>query len=247
MLALLAATLSPKRYEQMIDIMHRDDVLTSSGGGGGLQSGSDLYWISILGTPSTAAPWMFQFGGHHLAINASIVGNNSTLAPSLPAAQPVSLSLNGTTVRQMGAAIDKSFALVNALTPTQRTVAVLSGSYIDLVLRPGQDGKTIVPKGIKASALTAAQQMQLLDLAGEWINILNDADGTIKMAEVKANRADTYFAWFGPTTASSASNFRIQGPTLHDSPQQLSGSATKHTHTMYPELGNDYGAKWITQ
>ena len=34
--------------------------------------GKDLYYISILGTPSEKNPWMLQFGGHHLALNITI-------------------------------------------------------------------------------------------------------------------------------------------------------------------------------
>src|SRR5580704_278955 len=34
--------------------------------------GSNLYYISFLGKPSTTSPWMLQFGGHHLALNITI-------------------------------------------------------------------------------------------------------------------------------------------------------------------------------
>jgi hypothetical protein len=42
--------------------------------GGGDMFGSDLYYISFLGKPSTTSPWMLQFGGHHLALNITIAG-----------------------------------------------------------------------------------------------------------------------------------------------------------------------------
>ena len=35
--------------------------------------------------------------------------------------------------------------------------------FADLVLGPGQDGKKIVPEGLKASAMNAGQQAMLLD------------------------------------------------------------------------------------
>ena len=43
-------------------------------GRGGIQFGQDEYYIALLGTPSTTTPWMIQFGGHHLAINVTVVG-----------------------------------------------------------------------------------------------------------------------------------------------------------------------------
>jgi len=50
--------------------------------------GSDLYYISFLGKPSTTAPWMLQFGGHHLSLNITIVGSKGVMTPSLTGAQP---------------------------------------------------------------------------------------------------------------------------------------------------------------
>ena len=247
-LSLLATVLSQKGYQQAIDTMNADEVLkTTEGNSGNLQFGKDLYWISLLGAPSTTTPWLLQFGGHHLAINATVVGENITLTPSLPAAQPVSYTLDGKAVRLMGVMNDKAFALINGLDATQQKQAILSSKVIDLVLGPGQDGKTLQAEGIKATTLTPAQQTLLLEVAGEFVTLLNDEDAALKMAEVKANLADTYFVWYGPTTNGSAAYFRITGPTLliEYSPQAMGGSALNHTHAIYRDPTNDYGAKWL--
>jgi hypothetical protein len=42
----------------------------------------------------------------------------------------------------------KAFALINALDEGQRKQAILNYKVADLVLGPGQDGKTIQPEGI---------------------------------------------------------------------------------------------------
>ncbi len=119
----------------------------------------------------------------------------------------------------------------------------------DLVLGPGEDGKTIQPEGIKVSALNAAQKEKLLDVVYEWVGILNDEAAAAKMAEIKANLPETWFAWSGPTTNGSSAYFRIQGPTLliEYSPQRLRGSSgldLNHIHTIYRDPTNDYGAKF---
>ena len=64
-----------------------------------------------------------------------------------------------------------------------------------------------------------------------------------KMAEIKGNLADTYFAWRGPTTAGSAAYYRVQGPTvvIEYAPQQMGGDAANHIHAMYRDPTNDYG------
>ncbi|MBA2525405.1 MAG: DUF3500 domain-containing protein [Pyrinomonadaceae bacterium] len=136
--------------------------------------GRDNYYIAFLGAPSLTDPWMIQFGGHHLALNITIVGKANVMTPSLPAAQPAVYQFNGETVRPLGRENDKSFALVNSLDAAQQKQAILNYQVSDLVLGPGQDGKTIQPEGIKASALRAAQQEMLWDLAHEWVGILND-------------------------------------------------------------------------
>ncbi len=245
--AMLAAILSPKGYQQVVDTVNADEALKQSSGGGMLVFGRDQYYVSILGTPSATGPWMVQFGGHHLAINATIVGADITLAPSLTGAQPASYVLNGVTIRPQGIELDRAFELVNALDASQKAKAVIGSMYIDLVLGPGKDGMVLAPEGIQASALTAAQQALLLQLIADRVEILNLEDAALRMAEIKATLADTYFAWSGPTTAGSAAYYRVTGPTLaiEYSPQSLGEAATNHTHAMYRDPTNDYGKALI--
>ncbi len=212
------------------------------GGGGGATFGMDNYWLAFLGTPSTTAPWMLQFGGHHLAINLTLGGSSASMTPSLPAAQPAKYTFEGKEIRPLGAENDKAFALINALDAGQRDQAVLKYRVADLVLGPTEDGRTIQPEGIRATALSAKQQDMLLDLAREWAGIVTDAFAAPRMAELKANLPQTYFAWSGPTTNGSAAYFRIQGPTLviEYAPQ----GTLDHIHTIYRDPTNDYGAKF---
>src|SRR5207249_6931431 len=133
----------------------------NAGGRGGAMFGKDLYFISILGTPSEKDPWMLQFGGHHLGLNITIAGANGVLTPSLTAAQPALYTLNGKTVRPLGQENDKAFALLDSLDESQKKQAILSYRVADLVLGPGQDGKTIQPEGLKATAMNDRQRSML--------------------------------------------------------------------------------------
>ena len=164
------------------------------------------------------------------------------MAPSLPAAQPATYTFEGQTIRPLGRENDKGFALINALDAGQRAKAILNYRVSDLVLGPGQDGRTIQPEGLRASALSASQQTMLWDLVKEWAGIMNDAFADPRMAELRASVNDTYFAWSGPTTNGSAAYFRVQGPTLviEYAPQ----NGVDHIHTIYRDLTNDYGAKF---
>lgn len=247
-LGLVRAALSREGYEKITAIMNGDEVLKNRGGGatggrqgrGGIRFGADEYYIALVGAPSTANPWILQFGGHHLAINVTVVGQRSVLTPSLPAAQPARYALNGQTIRPLGRENDKGFALINALTPEQQRQAILKYRVPDLVLGPGEDGRTIMPEGLRASALDSRQQDMLLDLAHEWVGILNEPAAAAKMAELRSNLAQTWFAWSGATTNGGVAYFRIQGPTvvIEYAPQQ---GDVDHIHTIYRDPTNDYG------
>jgi hypothetical protein len=249
-MTLLSIALSTEGYQKAVDIMKGDEVLRQGaagrgqggGRGGGPVFGEDEYYLAFIGTPSATTPWILQFGGHHLAINLTLGGSQATMAPSLPAAQPATFTIEGRTVRPLGDENDKAFALINALNDAQRSQAVLKFAVADLVLGPGQDGRTIQPEGIRASALTPAQQTMLLDVVREWVGIVNTAFAESRMAEIRSNLADTYFAWSGPTTNGSVAYFRIQGPTLviEYAPQKT----VEHVHTIYRDPTNDYGARF---
>jgi hypothetical protein len=207
--------------------------------------GSNLYYISFLGKPSTTAPWMLQFGGHHLALNITMTGNTDVMTPSLTGAQPATFKVKGQTIRPIGRESDKGVALLQSLDEQQRKQAVLTYRVPDLVLGPGQDGKTIAPEGLKASAMNEKQRAMLLDLISEWAGIINEPAASARMAQLKTDLDNTYFAWSGPTDFQAGANitayYRIQGPHLvieyapqHDEP-------SNHVHTMYRDPTNDYG------
>lgn len=240
--SMLAAVLSPEGFQKVSRIMTGDQQL------GGGNYGTNEYYVSFVGTPSPTSKYLLQFGGHHLALNVTIQGAQATIAPALPGVQPGSYTYNGRTVRPIGDEYDLSFALLNSMTAEQRSATVLSGTVSDLALGPGKDGVTVLPEGIQASELSEAQRAILLNLIGKYVNIIHDDASAAKMESIRAHIADsdnaTYFSWRGPTTAGSAAYFRIQGPNLFIewAPQTLGGSAVNHTHAMYRELANDYGA-----
>ncbi|HEV1285455.1 MAG TPA: DUF3500 domain-containing protein [Bryobacteraceae bacterium] len=246
---LVASMLSKRGYEKVLAIVEGDEQLKIAGSGRGAPMfGRDLYYISILGKPSATDPWMLQFGGHHLALNITMVGRDGILTPSHTAAQPAKYTVDGKTVRPLGAENDKAFALINALDEGQRKQAILNYKVANLVLGPGEDGKTIQPEGMKCSAMNASQQAMLLDLVGEWAGIVHEQAAAVRMEDIKANLPATWFAWSGPTTNGMPAYYRIQGPTLviEYAPQPMGGGdPTMHIHTMYRDPTNDYGKKSV--
>ena len=245
-LAVMQALLSTEGYNRVMAEWSADDaLLAQEGTGGGF--GKNNYYIALIGTPSETDPWQWQWGGHHVTINATIVGSNIALTPSFIGVQPASYTdANGTTVRPLGDIADEAFALVNSLDATQQKTAVLGTKYIDLVLGPGQDGKTIQAEGLPAAQMTADQQAAFLKLIGHYTGLGNDATAAARLAEIKSTLDQTYLAWYGPTTEGSAAYFRVSGPTIviEYSPQQMGGDAANHIHGIYRDPTIDYGAKY---
>jgi hypothetical protein len=247
-MALVSSALSARGLEKVQQIMEGDDKLKVDERTERM-FGKERYFVAILGTPSAKEPWMLQFGGHHLALNITFAGERGVLTPTLTAAQPALYTLNGKIVRPLGQESDKGLALLNALDENQRKQAILNFRVADLVLGPGQDGKTIQPEGLKAIAMNERQRAMLLDLIAEWSAIIHDSAATTRMAEIKADLNDTWFAWSGPTAAAPGNNitgyYRIQGPRLviEYSPQPLGGDLAMHVHTIYRDPTNDYSRK----
>jgi hypothetical protein len=247
---LLQTVLSPAGYQKVLDIMGSDQALSEQGQN--FASGADVYTIGVFGTPSADRPWMLEFGGHHLALNLVIDAAHGSMTPALTGAQPAIYTANGRTVRVLAQENDKAFALLDALDAGQRKQAVLTYEIGDLVQGPGHDGETLAPEGLKASAMSAAQQAMLLDLIAQWSGIINGAYAGSRLQEIKAGLADTYFAWSGPTTHEAGKNgsayYRIQGPKLliEFSPQGVGGDPTMHVHTIYRDPTNNYGRAFTT-
>lgn len=109
-----------------------------------LDFGADHYWVRILGTPAATGLWTVQYGGHHLALNATVDGADMTLAPTLWGAQPSSYESAGTSAEPLCGETTKAFALIDALDPGQQKAAVLTTpvgiTHIHSIYRePGND------------------------------------------------------------------------------------------------------------
>ena len=101
--------------------------------------------------------------------------------------------------------------------------------------------------------MTEHQRAILLDVISEWAGIIHESAAAARMAELKADINETWFAWSGPATVTPGKNitayYRIQGPHLviEYAPQTLGGDPAMHVHTMYRDPTNDYGRGMIKQ
>jgi hypothetical protein len=244
---LLKATLSQEGYLAVTQNIEAEQVLSQRGGGQGrVKFGRDEFYVSLLGKPSLSEPWLWQFGGHHLAVNATIVSNRITLGPTLTGGQPMSFGEGANQVKQMKKEIELAHQLAASLKPDQRSKAVVSDRPGDMILGPGKDHVRPKQEGICATELSQDQKHIIMEIIQERVNLLNQEDAKERLDEIRSEIDETYFLWSGPIGANEAAYYRVHGKSffLEFAPQRMGGNPQEHVHAMYRDLDNDYGSKW---
>jgi hypothetical protein len=217
--------------------------------------GEGLYWVTVMGAPSTSEPWGWQLDGHHLNVNYFVLGDQVVMTPAFMGSEPV----RATSGKYAGTAVlqseqNRGLEMINALTAAQRAKAILrlSKTGNDNVSEAFRDNLVLDYTGIRASELSAPQREQLLELVAEYVRNLRDGHATVRMDEVRRHIGDTWFAWVGGTDPQSVFYYRIQSPVIlvefdHQRPVALRhlerGVPTReHIHTVVrTPNGNDYG------
>jgi len=211
-LAVVRSVVSAYGYRKMMDVIDADAEFGRTGAG--FPTGLNAYMLAVFGKPSLTEPWEIQFNGHHLGLNVTIVGKNNVMAPTMVGAYPNIYQKNGREFHVLGEESARAIALMQSLNPQQQAKATITSVVGDYVLGPGHDGEVLSPEGLKATEMTAGQKEMLAQLASPWINIINEPVAAAKMAEIRRNIDDTYFAWSGKPDAGEKAYFRMQGPTV---------------------------------
>lgn len=262
-LGLLRASLSAKGLQLSRDIMRLNHTLGELNNDNFDEYGEWLYHLTVMGEPSAKEPWGWQLDGHHLIINYFVLGDQVVMTPFFAGSEPVTAhagKYKGTSILQQEQAA--GLAMVNALTPEQRTQAVLRVSKTgnENLTEAFKDNVVLDYAGVRGTALTAAQRQQLLALTQLFVDNMKEGHAKIRMAEVQAHLDETYFAWIGDTAADAVFYFRIHSPVIliefdHQRPANLRGQSAnpqqptrQHIHVVVrTPNGNDYGKDLLRQ
>lgn len=248
--SLLRVVLSPMGYQKVLDIMAADQVLADQGTP--YASGINAYTLALFGQPSATSPWMLQLGGHHLGLNVIFVGDKAVCAPLHTGILPARFESHGKIVRGLGHENDEAFDLVATFSAQQRNSAIIDHEISDLRCGPGKPTVTFAPEGLRGADMSEPQRAMMLELARQWVGVLNDSHTTNRLEEIRKALPETYFAWSGPTTHEPGYNgesyFRVHGPSLliEHAPQDNQGGYRLHVHTVARDLNNDYAKQYLT-
>jgi hypothetical protein len=156
----------------------------------------------------------------------------------------------------------RALALRRSLTESQAKRAVLEVSKTgnNNLTEAWKDNVVLDYAGLPVAELGAEQQQALLALAGAFIGNMDDGHAKVKMDEVRAHLAKTYFAWIGGDADDSVFYFRIHSPVVliefdHQRPANLRHLAKdpqlpnrEHIHVVVrTPNGNDYGKDLLRQ
>ena len=239
----LSAALSADGYATVGGVIGAEAVLAQTPNAARLRWSADNYWLAFFGAPSADKQWAWQFGGHHLAVNVTVVAGRSYLSPTFLGIEPASYPSGGSTVAPLDAYLQAGLALINALDDQGRAAATITNRPREVWAGAGKDG-TIPPlEGSKVASWNAAQQQVLLDTIMLWVGLLDAPSGQARLAEIQADLTNTHFAWHGPVDGSGSIYYRIQGPNLilEFSTQGNLGSDGGHYHSIYRNPTNEYG------
>ena len=258
---ILRASLSARGLANSAAIMKTDQTLREINRDS-LSYGEDLYFFTIMGTPSSTEPWGWQIDGHHLVINYFVLGDQVVMTPMFMGGEPAVT----TTGKYKGNRImqeeqDRGIGFYRTLSPMQSEQATLTREKRanDIKLQADRDNAVLAYEGVSASALSTTQQSALLDLVALYVGNMREDQARVKMADVRAHVAETHFAWVGGATDSSVFYYRIHSPVVliefdHQRPvgtrtiNDPSKPTRAHIHVMVrTPNGNDYGKDLLAQ
>ncbi|XOV92000.1 MAG: DUF3500 domain-containing protein [Bacteroidota bacterium] len=258
--SLMSASLSAKGLKLSKDIMKLNHTLGEINNNF-QEYGEWLYWITIMGEPSSTEPWGWQMDGHHLIINYFVLDDQVVMTPLFVGSEPVIAE----TGKYKGIVIlqdeqDAGLNMLKALNDKQKAQAVIEVSKEgnNNLTEAWKDNVVLDYAGVKGSSLNKKQKEQLISLVKLYVDNMDNGHARVKMDEVVEHIDDTWFAWIGGDQDNSVYYYRIHSPVIliefdHQKPvgtRQVYGTEVhrQHVHAIVrTPNGNDYGKDLLRQ
>ncbi len=240
----LAAGLGAHGYDTVGQIVAAEAVLSESTLASMLKWSATNYWLAFFGEPTANGAWGWQFGGHHLAINASLEdGRVVSLSPSFIGIEPASFDFRGRRYAPLADELADGLALMRALPEAARRRAFIDDRPDEVHAGSGADGVVPPEEGVLVAEWPAEARGMLLDLISHWLRTQPEENAIPRLAAIEAALDDTRFAWHGSTQGDGDVYYRIQGPNLIIEFSTQGGIAADggHYHSVYRDPSNEYG------
>ena len=240
----LGAGLGAYGYDTVGQIVAAEAVLSEATLASMLKWSATNYWLAFFGEPSADAAWGWQFGGHHLAINASLEGGRVvSLSPTFIGIEPAGFDFQGRRYAPLADELADGLALMRALPEATRRRALIDDRPREVHAGPGADGIVPPAQGSSVAEWPDEARGMLLDLISHWLRTQPVENAIPRRAAIESALSDTRFAWHGPADGDGDVYYRIQGPTLIIEFSTEGGIAADggHYHSVYRDPTNEYG------
>ena len=242
--AFLAAGLGAHGYDTVGQIVAAEAVLSESFLAGRLKWSATNYWLAFFGEPTAGGAWGWQFGGHHLAINASLDGGRFvSLSPTFIGIEPANFEFQGQRHAPLADELADGRALMRVLPQDARAQTFVHDRPREVYTGPGEDGVIPPDEGGSVADWPDEARGMLLDIVSHWLRLQPEENGIPRLAAIKSALDDTRFAWHGATDGDGDIYYRIQGPALiiEFSSEGGVGADGGHYHSVYRDPTDEYG------
>ncbi len=262
----LTALLSSQGYLKTTSIMQLDDILNTL-----YQQAFDKgeinqktltqmqnlkwahgnYYISVWGKPQGKEPWGMNFGGHHLALNVTVKDNSLVASPFFYGTDPSEVkSAKYAGLRVLSKEEDYGFKLINMLSESQRTKAILMQAVPkDILTNPNSSQRITSYSGIAAGEFSEEQKTMLQLLIQEYIhNFEHETAHRLFDKLLKTGLEKVYFAWVGSLENNKPHYYVINAPDFLIEYDNVGfQNDGNHIHAILREKGNDFGEDLLRQ
>jgi hypothetical protein len=241
--ALLSAALSQRGYHKATTIMSLEEVLKVLENDSGERRNSEKYYFSLFGKPADKGNWAVRVEGHHLAMNFTVADNRMATTPLFMGANPAEVRQGPRKgLRVLSREEDLARALMTALTPEQRKVALVSETaYKDILTEASRKAALKgQPSGLSASKMTAEQRRMLDELLAEYVYNVPEDTAEKRLAQIKAAGSNLFFAWAGTLERGGPHYYRIQAPAFLIEYDNTQNNAN-HIHSVWRDYEGDFG------
>ena len=238
---LLKTYLSSNGYTKTQDIMNTEYLLKE------LEPNSkgripENYFVAFYGNPGKDKTWGWKFGGHHLALNYTIVNNQLAFAPFFFGVYPAVRTNDDKDKRIFKDEEQLGFKLVTSLTQEQKLKAIFKlVPFLDIVTKNSHKVVPFDTVGIIAKDLTLEQRHILNQLIVTYLFNMPTKIAKLRMKRiVSEDFNEISFGWAGSTKVGEPHYYRIQGKSFLIELDNTQHDAN-HVHTVWRDFNGDYG------
>lgn len=209
------------------------------------------YYLAIFGLPDHVKPWAIKFGGHHMALSATMKGNDISISPYFSGTDPSEVKSDKYAgLRVLSKEEDYGFMLLHMLSTSQKAKVILSKETPrDIITSPNGPQRIDQYYGLPGSMMTVSQKQMMELLINEYIhNFEHPIAHQFNSKIMKTGLNKVYFAWIGSQENNKPHYYILHGPDFIIEYDNVGfQNDGNHIHCILRQTGNEFGEDLLKQ